>query len=72
MSENNGNGEHKKEVKIYVDEAGDIRTVANPGMTYFEVYTLLNFALETVAAKMQERSKVVIPRPIGLVDTKRS
>jgi hypothetical protein len=69
MPENNGNAP-KKEVNICVDETGNIRTAATPGMNYLEVITMPQISLETVEKKAVEGGKVIIPREPNLVNLK--
>jgi hypothetical protein len=51
-------------VTVVIDEQGQVRTTAAPGMNMIEVLCMLQVAHESLHTKAVEKSKVVIP-PAG-------
>ena len=69
-TDKNENKRRAMSVTVTVDELGDLRTIATPGMNVVEVLCMLQMAHEGTHAKAVDKNKVVIPRagsPFGVV-----
>lgn len=52
----------KMEVVVAVDEEGRLRVVPSPGLNGIEVMCMLQMGYEAMSRKIQEQSKIVMPK----------